>query len=295
MRLKRIVSLLVCLTLLLSAGVMAFGVYGTNILLEYTSADSIAIIRDFLMNDMEYSEAAAAGIIANMTAESALKTNVFGDNGTSYGLCQWHNERFDQLIDFAANMKKPVEDIDVQLQFFKYEMEHKYKSVDHEIRKYTNNARGASDAAYAMCVLFECPADAETKGVQRGKWAASNYIYGSKASMSSINTLKILYMLNILAENRSFTAPPRSNRDLAVELSCTADFSDIETYMSYDANYWSSVAAESEMPSETGFESVENAPEGYGWMTPETYDPGAWEGWETLPEAEQETASDVSN
>lgn len=39
----------------------------------------------------------AKGIVGNLIQESGLKENATGDNGTSYGLAQWHKKRKDML------------------------------------------------------------------------------------------------------------------------------------------------------------------------------------------------------
>lgn len=43
----------------------------------------------------------ALAIIGNLMAESGLKDDIYGDNRTSYGIQQWHNERMDKLFKHA--------------------------------------------------------------------------------------------------------------------------------------------------------------------------------------------------
>jgi len=59
----------------------------------------------------------AAGIAGNLYHESRFKPNVFGDNGTSYGIAQWHNERFAALKRFPN-----WDTIDGQLNYLWYEL-----------------------------------------------------------------------------------------------------------------------------------------------------------------------------
>ena len=44
-----------------------------------------------------FNNAAISGILANIEYESGFKTTLYGDGGTSYGLCQWHQGRFTRL------------------------------------------------------------------------------------------------------------------------------------------------------------------------------------------------------
>lgn len=53
---------------------------------------------EFLVSEFSIPPAAAAGIMSNLWTESQWNPNALGDNGTSYGLCQWHNERCLRLM-----------------------------------------------------------------------------------------------------------------------------------------------------------------------------------------------------
>lgn len=48
-------------------------------------------IYDYLTGQMGLNAAAASGILANIEKESAFDPNALGDNGTSFGICQWHD------------------------------------------------------------------------------------------------------------------------------------------------------------------------------------------------------------
>lgn len=50
-------------------------------------------VRDILVKQYGWSPAAAAGIVANMMAESGLDPTKVGDNGQAYGIGQWHPDR----------------------------------------------------------------------------------------------------------------------------------------------------------------------------------------------------------
>lgn len=49
---------------------------------------------EFLTTELGLNSAAACGVLANIEAESNFILTSYGDGGTSYGLCQWHDGRF---------------------------------------------------------------------------------------------------------------------------------------------------------------------------------------------------------
>ena len=56
---------------------------------------------EFLTTELGLNSAAACGVLANIEAESNFILTSYGDGGTSYGLCQWHDGRFDALQSFC--------------------------------------------------------------------------------------------------------------------------------------------------------------------------------------------------
>lgn len=75
---------------------------------------------------MGFTASAAAGVVGNLIQESGLRTDAIGDNGTSGGLAQWHNERLDALKRFAAARGKDWTDLDTQIEFLAEEMRTSY-------------------------------------------------------------------------------------------------------------------------------------------------------------------------
>ena len=61
--------------------------------------------------------AGAAGVAGNIKIESDFNTGAIGDKGTSYGLCQWHLSRKDELDNFAQEVGGDVSDPQIQLDF----------------------------------------------------------------------------------------------------------------------------------------------------------------------------------
>ena len=67
----------------------------------------------------------ALAIIGNLMAESGLKDDIYGDNKTSYGIQQWHNERMDKLFKHAKNKGHSTPTFKDQLEFLADEYEGK--------------------------------------------------------------------------------------------------------------------------------------------------------------------------
>lgn len=79
--------------------------------------------------DMGFSANAAAGVVGNLVQESGLRTDAIGDGGTSGGLAQWHNERWEALKRFAAERGTAWTDLDTQIEFLAKELRESYAST----------------------------------------------------------------------------------------------------------------------------------------------------------------------
>ena len=141
--------------------------------IEYTEAGSAVYY--FLRTQMDLNPAAACAVMVNIEEESGFKTNALGDNGTSYGLCQWHLSRWDRLREFCAENGYSSGSIRGQLYYFKWEMENYYPDVLEFLQNTDNDMGGCYDAASYFCVEFERPDDAENKGAARGSNAIEKY------------------------------------------------------------------------------------------------------------------------
>lgn len=165
---KQIVAVLLTLVLIFSTFTVA----------SFAGVDVVKNIFDFLVEDMNLTPAAASGVLANIEYESDFDYLMYGDNGTSFGICQWHNERFDNLKKFCNKNGYNWKSLDGQLNFLKYELTNygcdtgyilgKLKNID-------NSAQGAYDAAYAWCYYFERPANREYQADKRGTRAKNYY------------------------------------------------------------------------------------------------------------------------
>ena len=139
-----------------------------------TGGDTKDDIYNMLANK-GFNNAAICGILANMEHESGFDTTVVGDNGTSYGLCQWHNSRWDRLNSFCKNNNLDPSTTEGQVEYLVYELENYYPSVYEKLKNVPNTSQGAYDAAYKWTVDFEVPADRYNRGEQRGNTASSKY------------------------------------------------------------------------------------------------------------------------
>lgn len=124
---------------------------------------------------MGYNSAAAAGLLANIQAESGFRVNANGDSGRSYGICQWFSSRKTRLLNWCELKGYDPATLYAQLQFLHYELETYYPKVDRYMKNVADTADGAYDAAYYFCYNFEAPANKESRSVSRGNSARSSF------------------------------------------------------------------------------------------------------------------------
>lgn len=80
---------------------------------------------EYFTNKRGMSKIQALAIIGNLMAESSLKDDIYGDNRTSYGIQQWHNERMDKLFKHAKKKGHSTPTFKDQLEFLADEYEGK--------------------------------------------------------------------------------------------------------------------------------------------------------------------------
>lgn len=148
------------------------------LLMPSASANTLAIERQiftFVTEEMGLNSAAACGILANIEAESSFNLSTVGDKGTSFGLCQWHNTRYDDLKSFCLMRGYDYRSLEGQMNFMAYELKTTYQGVYAALRNVPNTADGAYTAAYHWCYYYERPADLEGASVRRGRNAQFKY------------------------------------------------------------------------------------------------------------------------
>jgi hypothetical protein len=129
----------------------------------------------FLTEELGLTTAAACGVLANIEHESAFQPTIFGDKGTSYGLCQWHNERFSALRGYCTALGIDYRTVQGQMAYLKYELGNKYTSLLLSLQAIDNTPDGAYRAAHMWCIQFERPSNMQVKAAQRGDLARGKY------------------------------------------------------------------------------------------------------------------------
>lgn len=110
----------------------------------------------------------AAGIAANLSAESSLNPQASGDKGTAYGVGQWHGDR---QKAFSAWSGKIIQgsSLEDQLKFVQFELtKGNERAAGDMLRKST----GANEAGQIVSSQYERPGDVAGEAYRRGGLAA---------------------------------------------------------------------------------------------------------------------------
>lgn len=99
--------------------------YNTNIKKEGGVVGKQREAYEYFTNKRGMSKIQALAIIGNLMTESGLKDDIYGDNRTSYGIQQWHNERMDKLFKHAKKKGHSTPTFKDQLEFLADEYEGK--------------------------------------------------------------------------------------------------------------------------------------------------------------------------
>lgn len=137
---------------------------------ENATGERSKYIQQKLMS-MGFTASAAAGVVGNLVQESGLRTDAIGDNGTSGGLAQWHNERLDDLKRFAAARGKKWTDLDTQIEFLAEEMRTSYADIYAKMQ----SAELPEIAGQIMTDEYEIPDPASANYAQRQANARAAY------------------------------------------------------------------------------------------------------------------------
>lgn len=121
--------------------------------------ENAAIVIRYLENK-GFKTSAAVGIAANIQHESGFNPASRGDmqNGvyTSFGICQWHNERGNNMKNFVGSGWET--NLTGQLDFLWSELVSGYVDMVAKFKVISNNLYGAKDAAEMFVRRFERPA-----------------------------------------------------------------------------------------------------------------------------------------
>ena len=145
-----------------------FGSHFGQKLYDYTHQKEHAMQ---VLSNYGFTEAQAAGIVANLNAESALQPYESGDHGKAYGIAQWHKEgqeRFKKMFGFDIQGSK----IDDQLHFLANDI--RPGGANANVGRALQNAN-AAQSGQIFSRLYERPAAGETAALKRGEAAVQLY------------------------------------------------------------------------------------------------------------------------
>lgn len=153
-------------------------IYNQGSYLTDATLSNEKIIYQFIINEMKLNKAAACGIIANIKYESGFRTDALGDNGRSYGICQWFDTRWSRLTNYCVSNGYDPQTLEGQLRFMKYELEKHYPMVLNYLKNNIfENEQGAYDAAWYFCYHYEGPANRNSVSKTRANYA-KNTVWG---------------------------------------------------------------------------------------------------------------------
>lgn len=150
---------------------------------------------DYIFNELishGASIAGACGVLANVSAESSFSTALNnGDSGLASGLCQWHPDRWNNLVlKVKENNSKPLDSIERQTSFLIWEISKGYADLWQKICT-AEDGQGAYNVGYQMCFDFERPANKAVKSDERGNSARNTYwpifMYGKIENKKFVN------------------------------------------------------------------------------------------------------------
>ncbi|SRR5258706_7231872 len=131
-----------------------------------------------------------AAIVGNLQQESGVDPQVPpGDGGTAYGIAQWHDPRWSNLIAYATQTGRSPWSLDVQLEFLWHELQTvsafglksilASTTIDGATIAFQDNFErcGTCDTpsriAFARAALYTCPAIKSPVTAPKGGWFAA--------------------------------------------------------------------------------------------------------------------------
>ena len=171
-----LIAVILCMSHVLAANIFREEDY--EVVPDYSQMDVDAAVTTYLSREMKLNLAAVCGILANIEYESDFSPTVWGDDGTSYGLCQWHESRCRSLFSFCQENGYDVDSVYGQMKYLQYELEENYPAVLEYLRLVEDSPNGAYQAAWYWCYYFEIPAQRDVQADFRGDRGCQKYISG---------------------------------------------------------------------------------------------------------------------
>lgn len=124
---------------------------------EVLSKDGIGIAK-YLMS-LGYTKANASGIAGNLFVESSYNPLAVGDNGTSFGLAQWHKSRWEKLNQWAKQNNKNPNTFKGQIDYLDWELKNTEKRAYQKLIE----SKTPYESAYNFAKYFERPSKISPK------------------------------------------------------------------------------------------------------------------------------------
>ncbi|EOQ73047.1 phage tail tip lysozyme [Acinetobacter lactucae] len=120
----------------------------------------------------------AAGIVANLEAESGFKHTAIGDSGKAFGIGQWHPDR---QAKFKQKFGKDIRQSSYQeqLAFVNWELNNNESSAGKKLRQ----SKTANQAGAIISRYYERPAAAEAEAMKRSAMAQNIHVDAGKRSL----------------------------------------------------------------------------------------------------------------
>lgn len=182
-----------------AAAVIACAPFGTEAAFAATNEETVFA---YLTDTIGFNEAAACGVMANIEAEFDFDPNATGDNGKSYGICQWYNTRFTALKTWCSSNGYNYTMLSAQLNYLKFELsanDSAYLYNGKTIYNYMTNednvpntADGAYEAGRYWCVKYEVPANytavSKVRGARARDYFWEEYVVNGGANLTDTSS-----------------------------------------------------------------------------------------------------------
>lgn len=122
-----------------------------------------------LFMKLGWSKAQASGIVANLDRESGLRETTTGDNGSAFGVAQWHKDRQAAFAQWAGHDIRQSNLME-QLRFVDYELRHGAEQRAGALLRASSNANQAGEI---VSRYYERPAAADIEAARRGAAAVT--------------------------------------------------------------------------------------------------------------------------
>lgn len=176
---------------------------------DYSKLDSNvqAVVKYLVSKGLH--NAAACGICGNIYYESSFNTATIGDNGTSFGICQWHLGRGAAMKRTAGENWK--NNLTGQLDYLWYELESSYNSsVLDPLKSVPNSDSGARHAADVFVRKFEIPANVDYQSSKRQAKASEYFNKITQVIKSNGGDFSSTDLRNVSDKRRKIVEAARS-------------------------------------------------------------------------------------